>query len=133
MLETFGFSYNENLDRAVAVFIRYLVDQSSEQQMYWKSYELKGDYKLHPEYYNISILGNWPEREPICEAILEEIDIINKMCSLMRRPTLFHNSYRGENRPKYFSLLIRPTLKEFNDFIHTFDKILSDNINKKFF
>ena len=133
MLETFGFSYNESFDRAVAVFICYLAELSPEQQMYWKSYELEGNYRLHPDYYNSSILGNWPEREPICDAILEEIDVINKMCQLMKRPTLFHDSFRGENRPQNFSFLIRPTLKEFNDFIHTFDKLLSDNINKKFF
>ena len=132
MLETFGFSYNEKFDRAVAVFIRYLADQKPEQQAYWKSFEFEEEYHLHPGYYNNSI-GNWPEKQPICEAILDEIEIINKMCILMNRPPLFNSAFSGNARPKNFSFLIRPTLKEYNDFILVFDKILSDNINKKIF
>ena len=50
----------------------------------------------------------------------------------MGRPSLFHHTYK-ENRPREFSFLIRPTLKEFNSFVHSLDKMISDNINKDFF
>jgi hypothetical protein len=50
----------------------------------------------------------------------------------MDRPILFHESYR-ENRPRDFGFLIRPTLKEFNSFVHLLDKVISENINKDFF
>ena len=53
----------------------------------------------------------------------------------MKKPHLFKKDYGeySENPPKKFGFLIRPTLQEYNDFILLFDKLLSDNINKKFF
>ena len=47
----------------------------------------------------------------------------------MGRPHLF----RKIVKPKNFGFLIRPTLKEYNDFILILDKLISDNINRKFF
>src|SRR5262249_3700336 len=35
-LQTFGFSYDDDLNRAVAVYLRYLADLSSEHQQVWK-------------------------------------------------------------------------------------------------
>lgn len=57
------------------------------------------------------------------------------MAKAMGRPPLFKDDYGeyGENRPKRFGFLIRPTLEEFNNFILLFDKMLSDNINQDFF
>ena len=51
----------------------------------------------------------------------------------MNRPPLFKNDFYNEQRPKNFCFLIRPTLKEYNDFILLLDKLISENINKKFF
>lgn len=135
LLQTFGFSYDNDFNRAVAVFLRYLVDLTLEHQQIWKAKELQGDYKLHPDYYRTTIIGDWPEREPICTAFVEEIYIINQMVASMGRPPLFRDDFGeyGKNRPKHFGFLIRPTLKEFNDFMLLLDKMLSDNINKKFF
>lgn len=134
-LETYGFAYDDEFNRAVAVFIRYLADLSPEHQQIWRAKELSEDYKLHPDYYRNSIMGDWGERIPICQAFLIELFIINKMCIAMGRPPLFRNDYGqyGENRPKKFHFLIRPTLEEYNAFILLFDKMISDNINKDFF
>ncbi len=50
-IQTFGFAYNKTLTkRAVAVFIRYLADLSSEHQQLWFNKMLKGKYSLHPDY-----------------------------------------------------------------------------------
>jgi hypothetical protein len=54
------------------------------------------------------------------------------MSDLMGKPHLFRNCYRDE-RPKEFGFLLRPTASEFNDFILLLDKMMSDNIDKKFF
>ncbi len=51
LLQTFGFCYDENFSRAVAVFLRYLADLSPEHQQIWKSRELLGGYRIHPDYY----------------------------------------------------------------------------------
>ena len=61
-LQTFGFCYDANLNRAVAVFVHYLSDLTPEHQQIWKAKELTGEYTLHPDYYRNSILGQWDEK-----------------------------------------------------------------------
>jgi hypothetical protein len=135
LLQTFGFSYDDSLNRAVAVYLRYLCNLTPEHQAVWKTKEIRGNYKLHPDYFRNTIIGDWGERVPICSAFLKELYIINQMCDAMGRPHLFNNDFGeyGEHRPKKFGFLIRPTLQELNDFILLFDKMLSDNINRDFF
>lgn len=135
LLQTFGFAYDEDLNRAVATFIRYLADLSPEHQQIWKTKELTGDYKLHPDYYKNNIIGDWGDKVPIFSAFINELYIINQMSLAMGRPPLFNKDYGeyGEDKPQKFSFLVRPTLQEFNDFVLLLDKLLSDNINKKFF
>jgi len=132
LLESFGFCYTEELDRAVAVFLRYLHDLSPEHQQIWKAKELVGDYDLHPDYYRNSILGDWGTRLSIFDAFVQELVIINKMCEAMGKPPLFRESFE-HSRPREFGFLLRPTLSEFNAFVHLLDKMMSDNINKNFF
>lgn len=131
LLQTFGFSYDSDLNRAVAVFLRYLSHLSPQHQQLWNAKILQGDYKLHPDYYRSSILGEFPERVSIFDAFIEELHIINEMCKLMNRPPLFRDELR--DKPREFCFLIRPTLKEYNDFVHLLDKIISENINREFF
>lgn len=132
ILETFGFSYDEQMNRAVAVFLTYLSRLSPEHQQIWNSKRLPGDFKLHPDYYRNSILGDWGSGISIFNAFIEELKIINIMCAAMRRPALFRDTFEN-NRPRNFSFLVRPTQEEFNDFVLTLDKMVSDNISKKFF
>jgi hypothetical protein len=132
-LNTFGFCYDADLNRAVAVFIRYISDLSPEHQQIWKAKELQGDYKLHPDYYRNTILGDWGERIPIFEAFIMELQFINQMASAMGRPPLFRNDFSNKNKPREFSFLVRPTSKEYEGFVLLLDKLLSDNINKDFF
>ena len=54
------------------------------------------------------------------------------MSEIIGKPNLFKHSYYNE-RPKEFGFLLRPTDSEFNDFILLLDKMMSDNINKRFF
>lgn len=132
LLQTFGFAYDEDFNRAVAVFIRYLADLSPEHQRVWHAKMLSGDYKLHPDYYRSSILGEWGTRISIFEAFTLELTVINQMAERMGRPALFRETFTS-NRPTEFGFLLRPTLAEFNAFVHLLDKMLSDNINKDFF
>lgn len=131
-LKTFGFSYDINVNRYVAVFLRYLSGLSSEHQHVWAAKEFKGGTELHPDYFASSILGSWGTRISIFEAFVQELKTINEMSEIIGKPSLFNNCY-SDDRPKEFSFLLRPTESEFNSFIHLLDKMLSDNINKKFF
>ncbi len=131
-LKTFGFCYDEEFNRAVAVYIYYLSLLSPEHQSIWKAKELSGKYKLHPDYFRNSILGKFAEKESVFTAFIEELKVINDMCELMDRPHIFKNDFKND-KPSEFGFLVRPTLKAYNDFVLLLDKMLSDNINKDFF
>jgi hypothetical protein len=132
VLQSFGFCYEKGtMNRAVAVFYRYLGDLTPEHQQIWNFKILTGEYFLHPDYARSSG-GNFYEKESIFVAFVEELYTINEFTKLMGRPILFHESYR-EHRPREFGFLIRPTLREFNSFVHLLDKMISENINKDFF
>lgn len=132
-LQTFGFAYNKSFtNRAVAVYVRYLADLSPEHQQFWFNKMLKGKYLLHPSYH-ASTMGSWDFNESIFNAFIEELHHINAMAILMGKPKLFKEEYSRETKPKGFSFLIRPTLKEFNEFTLLLDKLMSDNLNKDFF
>ena len=132
LLDTFGFCYDENFNRAVAVFVRYLADLSPEHQQIWKAKELQGDYLLHPDYYRNTILGDWGTGISIFDAFVKELQLINKMAEAMERPVLFREDF-SSGKPNKFGFLVRPTLESYNEFVLLLDKMVSDNISKKFF
>lgn len=132
LMQTFGFAYDADLNRAVAVFLRYLADLSPEHQRVWHSKMLGGDYKLHPDYFRSSILGEWATKISIFEAFTMELKLINEMSVLIGNAPLFRQIFDAE-RPRDFGFLLRPTLTEFNAFVLLLDKMLSDNIDKAFF
>lgn len=132
LLKTFGFGYDKKLNRYVAVFIRYLSDLSPEHQKVWAAKEVKGNINLHPDYYASSIEGSWGSKLSIFEAFVQELKIINEMSVIIGKPELFHRCY-STDRPKEFGFLLRPTQSEFNTFMLLLDKMMSDNLNKKFF
>jgi hypothetical protein len=135
LLQTFGFAYDEDLNRAVAVYLRYLADLSPEHQQIWRAKELKGNYRLHSDYFRTTIMGDWGEGGSIFSAFVNELYIINRMSEAMGRPPLFRidcGKY-GAGKPQNFSFLVRPTFEEFNNFILLLDKLLSDNIDRDFF
>jgi len=131
LLQSFGFAYDEELNRAVTVFLRYLSGFSAEHQRIWHARLLGSEYRLHPDYFRASVLGEWPERISIFEAFIGELATINSMCASIGRPPLFRSDFA--QRPRAFGFLIRPTMREFNDFVLLLDKMMSENINHGFF
>lgn len=129
----FGFAYDDDLNRGVAAFIRYLHDLPADQQRYIDQFKLTGDYKLHPEFYRTQILGEFPERISIYDAFLEEKHHINEMCKLMKKPPMFRGRDKAYQRPHGFGILLRPTKKEFRDFVLLLDQLLSDDLDREFF
>lgn len=129
----FGFAYNDDLERAIAAFLRYLHDLPGDQQRYLAGYQLQGTFNLHPDFYRTQIIGQFPERISIYDAFLEEKHIVNEMCALMAKPPLFRTDNEAYSRPSGFGILIRPTKKEFGDFALLLDQLLSDDLNRDFF
>jgi hypothetical protein len=99
----------------------------------WAAKELpSGSFKMHPDYYRNNIIGDWGERLPLCEAFIMELGVINEMARSIKGVNFFRKDY-GNERPKEFAFLIRPTLSAYNSFVLLLDQMMSDNINKKFF
>ncbi|QDU74254.1 hypothetical protein Pan97_12610 [Bremerella volcania] len=135
LLKTFGFAYDSEMNRGVAVFLRYLRDLSSEHQQIWKAKQLHGNYTLHPEYFNSSLGGIFPSHISIHDAFLAELYVVNCMAKAMGRKPLFRQDFGPnlEGKPPKFSFLIRPTASEFYSYILLLDQLLSENINVHFF
>lgn len=131
-LETFGLGYKEDGERVIIVFLRYLIDLSPEHQQIWNTYRLTEKCYADPDYYKNTILGEWAERVSIYNAFIEELFQINEMCRLMGKPPLFKRDFK-DKRPDDFKIILKPTLKNYEDFVLVLDKMISDNINKDFF
>jgi hypothetical protein len=132
-LETFGFGYNEDFQRAVCAFLRYLGRLTPEHQQIWAAKELGEGYFMHPAYHASALLGEFPDKVSIFQAFTEELDQLQKMSQGASLPPLVRRSFAEAEKPANFGFLIRPTLKELQDFHGTLDKMMSENLNQTFF
>lgn len=132
-LEHFGLGYRKSDgQRVVSVPLIYLSRLTPEHQQRWKTHEEWEPCTMDPDYYTTSIIGNWPEKVSVYEAFLHEIEIINQMCDAAGLPKMFLESFKGE-RPKYFRIPFRNTKEAYHASVEEMDKLLSQNLNKKFF
>ncbi len=130
----FGFAYNGKKERAIVAFICDLNKLPYEQQIEMERHELKGDYQPHPVFYETKILGNFSSGISACSAFLMEKTEINKICKIIGKPLLFKTDHSADDGlPDGFSILIRPTKKEFGNFALLLDQFLGDDINYDFF
>ena len=128
----FGFCYDNNDNRYVAVFRWDLFKLPPEVQQIWRTREVSDLTYLHTDYFRNAILGEFSQHYSMYEAFGRELRTINQISIAIGRPELFRHDY-VENRPRGFEALLRSTLKEFNDFVRLLDSMISDNININFF
>ncbi len=131
-LQTFGLGYDDRDERVVVAHLRYLHGLSPEHQQIWNAKLVKRPCKMVYEYFQNGILAEWAEDMSFYAAVLLEMRIINEIAVAVGRPPLFRTSFEDE-APKEFSLFFRPTLRNFEAFVHVLDKMLSENIDKAFF
>ncbi len=130
----FGFAYNSEKNRAIVAFIWDLYKLPYELQIEMKKHELEGDYKLHKGFYETSIRGDFSSVISACSAFLMQKTEINKICKIIGKPLLFKTDHSvDDGLPDGFSILIRPTKREFGNFALLLDQFLGDDINSKFF
>ncbi|MDE2125269.1 MAG: AAA family ATPase [Armatimonadetes bacterium] len=132
-LQAFGFAYDEKLNRVLAAWLWDLSCLSPEHQQLWNAKRAIGEYKLHPDFYRGQVLGEWYEGISVFGAFIEQVKFVNEACTVMGRPALFRNVLSHEDRPREFGFLLRPTLKDYNSFVHLLDKLLSENVSFDFF
>jgi hypothetical protein len=132
-LKTFGLGFDDNKKRVAVVYLRYLSDLTPEHQVYWKSREKGGNCKMLEEYHQNTIQGNWTSSYSIFSGLIGELSCLNEISETIFSKSLFRKNFNDEKRPKEFTFFFTPTLKNYNDFVHLLDKMLSENINKDFF
>ena len=66
------------------------------------------------------------------DALMEEQFHINAMCERIGFPPLFRKTFEAE-RPRALGVLLRPTRRSYDEFVHVLDKLLSENLNRDFF
>jgi hypothetical protein len=131
-LQTFGIAYDNDRNRVVAAYLRYLSRLSPEHQQYWKSFECARNCTMNGDYVRSTLFGEWPEHYSAYQALVQEQAEINKIAALIGKPPLFRQTYE-ESRPAGFAPMLRPTRKNYDEFVHLLDKMLSDNLNRDFF
>jgi hypothetical protein len=132
LIESFGYGFDDVLRRSVCVFLRYLGRLTPEHQQLWMASEAGEDYKLHPAYFDSAIRGNFYNGDSIFNAFREELRQLQRMSEAAGLPPLIRENFRDQ-KPANFTFLIRPTLKELQDFHATLDKLMSENLDKRFF
>jgi hypothetical protein len=127
----FGFAFGEDRAMFVAAMLWDLSQLSPEAQQRWRMREVDVPTSLHPDHHR-AVMGHFPERLSLYEAFIMELETINRIAAAIGRPGLFRHDH-SRDRPREFGSLLRPTVKEFNDFVATLDKMISDNIDLAFF
>lgn len=133
-IEHFGFGFGDGGVRTVTVLLTDLVKLTPEHQQIWKA-KMLGEYykyRLHPEFRR-SILGDFYEKESIFSAFLKELEVIKEMSEKISSISLINKTFEYDEKPENFGFLILPTLREYELFCHTLDRMVSDNLNKEFF
>jgi hypothetical protein len=131
-VQSFGLGRNNRGQTVVVVFLRYLCRLASRHQRHWESHLARGKCHAESHYFRRSVFGQWTNGISVYDALLAELLHVNKMCDLIGLPTLFKKDFSGE-RPQGFGLLMRMTLREYLDFAHMLDKLISENLNVSFF
>jgi len=132
-LQSFGLGLDDNKERVAVVYLRYLKGLTADHQLFWKSKEKTNDCIMVREYYENTIMGNWTSSYSIFTAFIEEQRILNELSIKITGKQLFNRTFEEEKRPKEFTFFLIPTLENYNSFVSLLDKMISENINKKFF
>ena len=125
----FGVGYDDDGDRVVGVYVYHLAKLPPKLQQFWQTYMTGRSCTMSEDYFRTSILGEWAKSVSVYQAIIYEQCEINILFKTMNRPHLFKDTYEDDGRPRGFSFFIKPTQSNFDEFVHTMDKMLSENIN----
>jgi hypothetical protein len=130
-VKTFGLAIDNESVPHIVVFYRYLADLTPEHQQYWNSYQSK-HVPMCEQYFMSSVVGEWWKNRSIRHAIQEEMRLINEMAAAAFKKRLFRLDLT-DDLPFDLSAFLVPSSDSFANFVHSWDKLLSENIDKSFF
>jgi hypothetical protein len=115
---------NTPIVRRVTAFYGDLAKLSPEHQQRWQSYQVSDDgLDPHPAWWMMQ-MGEWADGIGPFEHLFLELENLNALSAGAFGEALFRNS----DRPQDFGWLLRPSQREWDEFIVHLDKLLSDNI-----
>lgn len=111
--------------RRVAAFYGDLDDLSPEHQQRWSSYQVDASgVDPHPVWF-ASQMGNWPDGIGPFQRFTQELENIGDLFENVWGTKLF----KTHATPNDFGWILRADQREWDHFIHSLDKLLSDNID----
>jgi len=115
--------------RRVAASYGDLAELSPEHQQRWKTYQVseKG-LSRHPLWW-ASQMGHWPDGMGPIERMFVELDALNVLTTRAFGEAMFTTA----KRPADFGWILRPSQREWDEFIVQMDKMLSENLRSAFF
>lgn len=133
-----NYTFGNEIDRAVAVFIHDLSHLSGKSQMKWKSREIECQYlwRVNSGFIKNLVYGQWVTDSWIYDDLLREQAVINKICDVIGIDHIFSRIWDGENywsRPVGYRTILFPTRKNYCDFVNVLEKIVCNNISIKAF
>lgn len=131
-LQSFGLGLDADRNPYTIVFLRYLANLSPEHQQYWNSYLVDRDVRMTEPYYRSSVEGAFGMNVSVRQAIMEEMRLIRELAEAIWGRSLFRAAPKG-NVPISLTSFLRPTTENFNRFIMSLDKLLSESIDSNFF
>jgi hypothetical protein len=115
--------------RRAAVFYCDLITLTPEHQRRWETYQVdEANLEPHPLWWN-SQMGSWPDGVGPIDRLFMELTNLNELAVLALGEPMF----RATERPADLGWLLRPSQREWDDFILQLDKVLSDNLRSGFF
>ena len=129
-----GFAYDrdaltrDEVHRYAATFISDLAHLTPEHQRRWETYEHpdRDSVSPHPMWWTM-MMGNCPDGQGPFERILSEMSAINELFMLIFGMPLFHDV----ERPREWGWVLRASSGAWEEFVHTTDKLLSDNLSAR--
>lgn len=113
--------------RRVAVFYGDLARLTSEHQQRWKTYQVPDDdLAPHPVWFGTQ-MGRWPDGSGPFYRLVAEMENINHLWTNAFGAAVF----RTTERPRELGWLLRPSQRDWDEFVHQLDKLLSENLDSK--
>lgn len=100
-------------------------DLTPEHQQRWASFQVHEEGNIpHPVWYAAQ-MGQWPDGIGPFARLAQELKAISDLFENVWATRLF----RSHDLPDNFGWILRADQREWDPFIHSFDKLLSDNID----